>query len=279
MENNLDIKNIDKLIKLAFEEDIKDIGDGTSDAIFQNQKDWYYLIAKDKGILCGKDFFEKSFFFIDNKIKIDFFFNDGDTIKYGDKIAKIEGKVQSLLKAERTALNFLSHLSAISTKTNLFVKKSDNKLKILDTRKTIPGLRELQKYAVKTGGGENHRMGLYDMVMIKDNHIDAAGSITNAVTLVRKKWANKYKIEVETRNMKEIQEALDNKADRIMLDNMSNELMSDAVKLIGNKAETEASGNMTIDRIEDLAKIGINYISFGELTHTVKVFDFSFKKL
>ncbi|MBQ3923714.1 MAG: carboxylating nicotinate-nucleotide diphosphorylase, partial [Spirochaetales bacterium] len=159
-----------------------------------------------------------------------------------------------------------------------FAAQSNGKLKILDTRKTIPGLRYLQKYAVACGGGQNHRIGLFDMVLIKDNHIDAAGSIRAAVENVRKMWGDKFKIEVETRNLDEVRQALEMHADRIMLDNMPDDVMAEAVKIIDGKAEIEASGNMTIDRIAPLSKIGIDFISFGELTHTVKVFDFSLKK-
>lgn len=268
------------LVKIALKEDLNNIGDITTDAIFKknNKKENFILIAKDNGILCGKDIFTSVFKILDKKCIVQFYYNDSNKIKKGNIVAIVTGMVTTILKGERTALNFISHLSGIATKTNLFVEKSKDKIKILDTRKTIPGLRYLQKYAVSCGGGINHRMGLFDMILIKDNHIDASGSITNAVNLVRKKFGNKYKIEVETRTLKEVEEALSLKVDRIMLDNMDNNTIKEAVKIIDKKIETEVSGNMSIDNIQEMAEIGIDYISFGELTHTIKVFDFSLKK-
>ncbi|HQJ04947.1 MAG TPA: carboxylating nicotinate-nucleotide diphosphorylase, partial [Spirochaetota bacterium] len=212
------------------------------------------------------------------KTDVKFYFKDGDALKKGDIVARVKGDIKTALKGERTSLNFISHLSGISSKTNAFVKEAGGFVKILDTRKTIPGLRNLQKYAVKTGGGENHRIGLYDMVLIKDNHIDAAGGVSKAVEKVRARWKNRFKIEVETRNFDEIKEALSCKVDRIMLDNMSIDNMKEAVKIIDKKSEIEISGNMTLEKIKAIREIGIDYISFGELTHTVKVFDFSLKK-
>ena len=266
------------LIKSALNEDLKNTGDITSEAIFKNQEASFILLSKDNGILCGIDLFSETFHIIDKNIKIKFYFNDKDFIKYGDVIAKIKGRVSSILKGERTALNFISHLSGIATKTNNFVKLIKDKIKILDTRKTIPNMRILQKYAVKCGGGTNHRMGLYDMVLIKDNHIDAAGGITNAVNKVREKWNKKFKIEVETRNLNEVKEVLSCKVDRIMLDNMPINEMIKASELINNKAEIEVSGNIDIKKIKKLLKLKIDFISIGELTHSIKAFDFSLKE-
>ena len=175
-------------------------------------------------------------------------------------------------------MNLLSHLSGIASKTNEFVRETNGRSTILDTRKTLPGLRELQKYAVCCGGGENHRMGLYDMVMIKDNHIDAAGGIEKAVKKVREKWGSKFKIVVETRDLEEVKQAVRSGVDRIMLDNMNIETMHKAIELINGKTETEASGNMTLERISEVSRTGVDYISVGELTHTVKAFDFSLKR-
>ena len=269
----------DKLIDMALAEDLGDAGDVTTDAIFTEPKQEHYrLVAKEDGILCGAEIFADVFARLDSSCKVAFRFRDGDRLHKGDTVADVDGDVRTILKGERTALNFISHLSGIATKTARFAAQSDGKLSILDTRKTIPGLRMLQKYAVYCGNGRNHRIGLYDMVMIKDNHIDAAGGIRPAVENVRKKWGDRYKIEVETRNLEEVKQALEMHADRIMLDNMTDDTMEMAVKLIDGKAEIEASGNMTIDRIAPLSKIGIDFISFGELTHTVKVFDFSLKK-
>ncbi|PPB56484.1 carboxylating nicotinate-nucleotide diphosphorylase [Campylobacter hyointestinalis] len=271
-------ENINELIRLALKEDLNDQGDITSLAIFGSQEDEFILISKDNGVLCGMDIFTKVFKFIDSKIKVETYFYDGDDIAYGNAIAKISGRVTSILQAERIAINFISYLCAIATKTSLFVKEANGAVKILDTRKTLPGYRMLAKYAVKCGGGENHRIGLFDMVLIKDNHIDAAGGVTNAVTKVRQKYGNKFKIEVETRNLDEVREALSLDIDIIMLDNMSLDMMSEAVKIISKKVFVEASGNMSFQRIKEVANCGIDAISFGELTHCVKAFDFSLKK-
>jgi nicotinate-nucleotide pyrophosphorylase (carboxylating) len=269
---------IEEIIKNAFDEDFKNKGDITSEAIFKNEMDHYVLLSKNDGILCGKHYFEKVFHSLDSKLEIKYFFNDGDKIKNKDIIARISGRVVSILKAERTALNILSHLSGIATKTALFVEAAQGKVKILDTRKTLPGLRELQKYAVRCGGGFNHRMGLYDMVMLKNNHIDSYGGIAKSVKKVRDKWGNKYKIEIETRNIDEVKEALNCHIDRIMLDNMDVSTMKEAVEIVRRKVELEASGNMTLKRISEVASTGVDFISVGELTHTVIAFDFSLKK-
>jgi len=267
-----------KLIEIAFKEDLNEMEDVTSSAIFQNETDQFYLLAKDSGILCGIDVFKKIFQVTDPEIIIKTSFHDRDKIKTNEIIATIQGDVAAILQAERIALNLLSHLSGIASKTNEFAKLTKGKTKILDTRKTLPGLRKLQKYAVVCGGGGNHRMGLFDMVMIKDNHIDAAGSIENAVRKIRDRWEKKFPLEVETRNLSEVQQALDSGADRIMLDNMSLEMTQKAVNLISDKAETEASGNMTLDRISEVSRTGVDYISVGELTHTIKAFDFSLRR-
>jgi nicotinate-nucleotide pyrophosphorylase (carboxylating) len=274
-----DKKDYLNLIKISLEEDLSNIGDITSESIFdKKQQASFVLLAKDDGILCGKNIFIDVFKYIDKKCIVEFYFEDGFKIKKNDIIARVKGSVISILKGERTALNFISLLSGVATKTSIFVKETNNKIKILDTRKTIPGFRILQKYAVKCGGGQNHRIGLYDMILIKDNHIDAAGSISNAVEKVRAKYGSKYKIEVETRNLPEVEEALKLKVDRIMLDNMNLELMKQSCNLINKKIETEASGNMSLEKINEVATTGVDFISFGELTHTIKVFDFSLKK-
>jgi len=270
--------NLNQLIEMAIHEDLLDIGDITSEAIFKDELYSYKLIAKDSGILCGIDIFTAVMKYVDDKINVQKLFNDKDAINKGDIIADISGPVISILKAERTGLNFISHLSGIATKTSIFVKESDGHVTILDTRKTLPGYRELQKYAVLCGGGENHRIGLYDMILIKDNHSDAAGGITAAVERVKARWGNKYRIEVEARNLGEVKEAVSCNVDRIMLDNMNNSEMKEAVDYIDGKIETEASGNMNLQRIHDVSLTGVNFISFGELTNSVKAFDFSLKK-
>lgn len=267
---------IDRLIDIAFDEDFAQYGDVTTDVVFPNGlgDGTYVLKAKDNGILCGKEVFEMVFKKLDPSLQVTFMHSDGDSVSYGDVVAEINGKIASILKGERTALNFICYLSAIATRTNEFVKAADP-VKILDTRKTLPGYRHLAKYAVACGGAVNHRIGLYDMVMIKDNHIDGAGGIAQAVNRVREKWGNKYKIEVETRNLAEVEEAVQLNVDRIMLDNMDNETIAKAVKIINGKTEIEASGNMTLERVKTLAGSGVDFISVGELTHSVKVFDFS----
>jgi len=271
--------NLNTLIKMAINEDLLDIGDITSEAIFRDELYSYKLMAKESGILCGIDIFITVMKHVNKDIDVKKYFNDKDAINRGNIIADVSGPVVSILKAERTALNFISHLTAIASKTAVFVKRAEGKVIILDTRKTLPGYRELQKYAVSCGGGENHRMGLYDMVMIKDNHSDAAGGITAAVERVKAKWGDKFKIEVEARNLDEVKEALKCGADRIMLDNMSDADMENAVEYIAGRAETEASGNMNLQRIKSVSLTGVNYISFGELTNSVKAFDFSLKEI
>ncbi len=268
---------VDKLIDIALAEDLLETGDVTTEAIFSNEKHLFNLISKDDGVLCGIYVFGMVMDRIDSETDVTWHFKDGDTIKKGDLVAEVSGRVNSILSAERTALNFLSLLSAVSTKTAAFTRQAEGRLIILDTRKTIPGLRHLQKYAVRCGGGSNHRMGLHDMVMIKDNHIDAAGGITPAVLKVREKWGYRFKIVIETRNIDEVKEALSCKADRILLDNMNEKQIADAVKFIGGACETEASGNMTLSRVKAVSLTGVDFISSGELTNSLKAFDFSLK--
>ncbi len=271
-------QNLDILIDLALEEDLQDNGDITSESIFSNEKHVFKLMSKDKGVLCGIDVFIMAIHRIDSKVIITKNFSDGNIIDKGDIIAKVSGSVLSILRAERTSLNFISLLSAIATKTSKFVKEANGRLIILDTRKTIPGFRQLQKYAVRCGGGSNHRMGLYDMVMIKDNHIDASGGISAAIEKVRKKWDNRFKIAVETRNLAEVEEALACRVNRIMLDNMTENEMTKAAKIIGDLCETEATGNISLERIQNVALTGVNFVSSGELTHSVKAFDFTLRE-
>ncbi|HOS31529.1 MAG TPA: carboxylating nicotinate-nucleotide diphosphorylase [Treponemataceae bacterium] len=267
------------LIKRALKEDLDKNGDITSNSIFSRKTQAVFkLLAKDDGVLCGIDVFRAVFACLDKKVVVETSFKDGDRLTKGDVVAKVTGPLISILTGERTSLNLISHLSGVATKTARFVSAVNGKPVILDTRKTVPGMRKLQKYAVASGGGQNHRIGLYDMILIKDNHVDAAGGITAAVAKARGKWGNRFKIEVETRNLDEVREALGCKVDRIMLDNMNNDLMKEAVKLIAGKAETEASGNMTLERLPSLAECGVDFVSFGELTHSVSIFDFSLKQ-
>ncbi len=270
--------SIDILIDLALKEDLHDIGDITSESVFTREQHLFKLIAKDKGILCGIDIFERVIKKTDRNITISRYFNDGDVINEKDVIAEVTGNVSSILKAERTALNFLSILSGVATKTAMYVKEAEKRSLVIDTRKTIPAFRELQKYAVRCGGGGNHRMGLFDMIMIKDNHIDASGGISAAVDKVRSRWGDRYKIVVETRNMAEVKAALSCKVDRILLDNMKEAEMIQAVRIIGGNCETEASGNITLENIKSVARTGVDYISSGDLTNSIKAFDFSLKE-
>lgn len=274
-----DFSHADRLIEMALFEDLRASGDVTSDAIFGNESYSYKLVAKENGILCGIDIFRRVMFIVDPLIEVTCAFSDRNIIRHGDIVAGVAGPVKSILKAERTALNLLSHLSGIATRTSLFVAETGGRCVILDTRKTLPGYRELQKYAVVCGGGENHRMGLYDMVMIKDNHSDAAGGISAAVTRVRSVHGSNFKVEVEARNIDEVIKAIEAGADRIMLDNMGIEDMKKSVGIIAGRAETEASGNMTLERICEVSMTGVNYISVGELTHSVRAFDFSLKEI
>jgi len=271
-------KDYKKLIDLAIEEDLDEKGDITSNAIFSTERSTFELIARENGILCGLRIFSDIFSLLDPGCETINFVIDGDQIKKDQKICELNGLVVSILKGERTALNFLSHLSGIATKTYQFVKACQGKTRILDTRKTIPGWRKLQKYAVKCGGGKNHRMGLYDLVMIKDNHIDAAGGISAAVKKVRKKWGYSFKIEVETRNIEEVKEAIKHDIDIIMLDNMDLEQIKKALKIINGKTDVEVSGNITPNRIKEISQLDVDFISVGSLTHSVKAFDFSLRK-
>lgn len=273
------LKSLDRLIEFALDEDLAHEGDVTSKAIFSDEVQKFQLISKDEGVFCGKEVIEKVLYRIDPSVKVEIFFEDGDSLKKGEIVAQLEGAVLNILQAERTMINFIGFLSGIASQTALLVKKASGKVRILDTRKTLPAYRLLSKYAVLCGGGENHRIGLYDMVMIKDNHIDAAGGITKAVEQVRALWKNQYKIEVETRNQAEVQEALNCHVDRIMLDNMSDEEMKKASDFIAKKAEVEASGNMNADRLLAVKESGVDFISFGSITHSVKSFDFSLKQM
>lgn len=266
---------LDDLIDVALAEDIGS-GDVTTEAVIDDQKKARAVwVSKQEGIIAGLDVAKIVFKKLDEKIDWNPFFRDGDAVSNGDTIVEFSGNCRAILTAERTALNFAQRMSGIATKTHEIVRELEGtSTKILDTRKTVPGLRRLDKIAVKTGGGVNHRMGLYDLAMIKDNHILAAGNISNAVEGVRTK-DSEIRIEVETTTLEEVDEALESGADIIMLDNMSIEMMREAVERIGNRAETEASGNVTFETIREVAGTGVNFISVGALTHSVQAFDIS----
>lgn len=271
-------EEIDRIIKAAFKEDIG-TGDITTNlTIAKNQKAKAYFLAKEKGIIAGLPVAKRVFKKLDKNIVWNNFVKEGERAKAGTTIAEAKGMLRALLTGERTALNFLQRMSGIATTTTTFVEivKGTN-AKILDTRKTAPGLRQLDKYSVKIGGGTNHRIGLYDMVLIKDNHIKAAGSITNAVAKIRTGLKGKIKIEVETANLDEVHEAINSRADIIMLDNMTIDMMKEAVKIINGKIKTEASGNINLNNVRAIAETGVDFISVGALTHSVKALDINMK--
>lgn len=267
---------IDKLIDLALEEDIN-TGDITTESIIpESSQAVATMTAKADGIISGLDVIRKVFERFQKDIVWEPYFKNGDRVSKGDVILKIEASYPTLLRGERLSLNIFQRMCGIATETAKYVREVEGtKTRILDTRKTAPGLRVLDKMAVKDGGATNHRMGLYDMAMIKDNHIKMAGSIAKAVEQVRSKIDPSIKVEVETTNLDEVRQAIESGADIIMLDNMSNEMMAQAVAMIGDKALTEASGNMSIPRLAGVAATGVDFISVGALTHSVKAMDIS----
>lgn len=277
LQNLLNEEPVRELIQRAFDEDLGS-GDITTEAIVkEGSRSEAVWVSKEDGIIAGLGLAQAVYQKLDHELTWDPNYKDGDEIKRGSEIVELSGKSRALLSGERIALNFVQRLSGIATLTNRFVREiSDYSTRILDTRKTVPGFRLLDKYAVKTGGAVNHRMGLFDLAMIKDNHIVAAGGIGSAVNMVREKNAG-IRIEVETTSLVEVEEALSAGADIIMLDNMSIELMKQAVRHIGGRAETEASGNITLESVKQIAETGVDYISVGALTHSVKAFDISQK--
>ncbi len=272
------LKSAEVLFNLAY---IEDIGDGditTNNFIPTGEVKTAVFVAKEEGVVAGLPVAEMVFRKFDGDMEWQTFVHDGGSVKKGDVIAEFKGDYHALLTGERTALNFLQRMSGIASYANQFVKAVEGTdVKILDTRKTLPGYRLLDKYAVKMGGASNHRMGLYDMVMIKDNHIQLAGGVRQAVDAIRGKIPVSIKIEVETVNLEMVQEALDADADIIMLDNMCTQTMRKAVKLINKRAKTEASGNMTMQRVREVAETGVDFISIGALTHSVQALDISQK--
>lgn len=260
----------------ALKEDMP-LGDVTTDNIISEEsQSKAEFLAKQDAVIAGLDIAKYVFEILDDEVVFKPFIKDGDKVKKGDIIATVSGSTRALLKGERTALNFLQRLSAIATMTNRYVAKVQGlPVKIADTRKTTPGLRFMEKYAVYAGGGSNHRFSLSDGVLIKDNHIAAAGGIKNAIERVRASIPHTVKIEVEVESMEQVQQAIDCKADIIMLDNMSTEQMSDAVRIINKRALVEASGNMTEETIYDVALTGVDIISIGKLTHSANSIDIS----
>ena len=270
---------LDNLIKTALLEDINYLDAATDYLIDNNQVNTARFLAKDNGVLCGIDAALRVFEILQPQgMEATVYKRDGDELQQGDIIAEITGKTQILLKGERTALNLLQHMSGVATATNKAVKIiKGTGASIADTRKTLPGLRPLQKYAVTVGGGRNHRFNLSDAAMLKDNHIDAGGGIANAVAKLKAKLGHMTKVEVEVRNLDELGQALEAGVDVIMLDNMSCEMMRDAVAITNGKALLEASGNVTEETLRAIAETGVDIISMGALTHSVKAFDISLK--
>ena len=269
---------VDDVIKRAISEDINYIDVATDYLLDENEKSKARFIAKADGVLCGIEVAMRVFSLLDEEFTYTLYQKDGENVKKGDVIAEIEGRTIYLLKGERTALNLLQHMSGIATLTNQCAKQIEGtEATIADTRKTLPGLRSLQKYAVTCGGGKNHRYNLSDCAMLKDNHIDAKGGITPAVKALREKIGHTVKIEVETRTLEEVKEALSAGADIIMLDNMDNDTMAEAVKIVNKKALLEASGNLTPERLRSVALLGVDILSIGALTHSVTAFDISMR--
>ena len=272
--------NADELILSALREDITSEDITTNSVMREYQLGEVELICKQDGVIAGLDVFKRTFELLDSKTEVTFTKKDGDAVKNGDKIGVVRGDIRVLLSGERTALNYLQRMSGIATYTRSIADLlKGSKTKLLDTRKTTPNMRVFEKYAVKVGGGYNHRYNLSDGILLKDNHIGAAGGVKEAVQMAKEYAPFVRKIEIEVENLDMLKEALDAGADIIMLDNMSVEDMKEAVKLVGGKAETECSGNVTKENVERIVDIGVDYISSGALTHSSPILDLSLKNL
>ena len=274
--------NLDEIISIALDEDIGDGDHTTRSTIPYSATGMARLIIKADGILCGMHVAEKIFTYVDQGLLLKSFMNDGDSISAGDIAFEVSGRISSILQCERLVLNFMQRLSGIATATNSLVKLvRDFPVKILDTRKTTPLLRELEKYAVRTGGGLNHRIGLFDMILIKDNHVDFSGGVDKAIDSVQSYLetnGRKLKIEIEVRSFEELQAVIDHGGvDRIMLDNFSPADLKAAIGFINGRFETEASGNISEKNIRDYAATGVDFISVGALTHHIQSLDMSLK--
>ena len=272
--------NVDHLIKEALQEDISS-EDVTTNAVMKEAVTGeVQLICKQDGVVAGLDVFRRVFEILDENVKIDFYCKDGEEVKKGELMGVVTGDIRALLSGERVALNYLQRMSGIATYTHSVAKLLEGtKTKLLDTRKTTPNMRIFEKYAVRVGGGYNHRYNLSDGVLLKDNHIGAAGSVTKAVQMAKEYAPFVRKIEVEVENLDMVREAADAGADIIMLDNMSPEDMKEAIRIIDGRAETECSGNVTKENIDRLTSLGVDYISSGALTHSAPVLDISLKNL
>ena len=272
--------NVDPLILGALKEDITSEDVSTNSVMPEPKLGEVELICKQDGIICGLQVFARTFELLDEDVEITFFAKDGDEVKKGQKMAVVRGDIRVLLCGERTALNYLQRMSGIATYTNGVAKLlAGTKTKLLDTRKTSPNNRIFEKYAVRIGGGNNHRYNLSDGVLLKDNHIGAAGSITNAIQMAKAYAPFVRKIEIEVETLEQVKEAVDAGADIIMLDNMTPDTMRQAVELIDGRAQTECSGNITKENIARIREIGVDFVSSGALTHSAPILDISLKNL
>lgn len=267
---------LERIIRIALDEDLGP-GDITTDAIIDSQREGKAsLISREEVVLAGFPVFKMVFLRLCAEIKFEEYYEEGNLVPAGERVCMLKGPLSPILKAERTALNFLQRMSGVATLTRAYVMKARaSQARILDTRKTAPGLRQLDKYAVEIGGGFNHRRGLFDGILIKDNHIAVAGSIAKAIELVRKKAPHTLRIEVEVESLTGVKEALDSSADVIMLDNMTNKQMKEAVQLAKGRALLEASGSIDLESIEAVAETGVDLVSVGAITHSAKAADFS----
>lgn len=281
MLNGVTMKiNVDDYIINTLKEDITSEDVSTNAVMPENKQGKADLICKQDGIVCGLDVFERTFKILDDTSRFEANFKDGDFVKKGDLIGVIYGDVKAILSGERTALNYLQRMSGIATMTREYVNELKGyKTVLLDTRKTTPNMRPFEKHAVKVGGATNHRYNLSDGVLLKDNHIGAAGSVTKAIEMAKAYAPFVRKIEIETETLEQVKEAIDAGADIIMLDNMDNDTMRKAVKMIGDKAQTECSGNVTKERLKEIAEIGVDFVSCGALTHSAMIMDVSLKNL
>lgn len=281
MLNGVTMKiNVDDYIINTLKEDITSEDVSTNAVMPEDKQGKADLICKQDGIVCGLDVFERTFKILDDTSRFEANFKDGDFVKKGDLIGVIYGDVKAILSGERTALNYLQRMSGIATMTREYVNELDGyKTVLLDTRKTTPNMRPFEKHAVKVGGATNHRYNLSDGVLLKDNHIGAAGSVTKAIEMAKAYAPFVRKIEIETETLEQVKEALDAGADIIMLDNMDNDTMRKAVEMIGDKAQTECSGNVTKERLKEIAEIGVDFVSCGALTHSAMIMDVSLKNL
>ena len=272
--------NIDPLILSALREDISGEDVSTNSVMPVSKAGMVTLICKEQGVICGLQVFERVFTLLDEKTEVKFFVQDGDEVNVGDKLAEVYGDIRVLLSGERTALNYLQRMSGIATYTRkVSALLEGSGIKLLDTRKTTPNNRIFEKYAVRIGGGNNHRYNLSDGVLLKDNHIGAAGGVKEAIAMAKDYAPFVRKIEIETENLEMVKDAVEGGADIIMLDNMTIDVIKEAVKLIDGRAEIEISGNVTAENIEKLKGTGVNYISSGALTHSAPILDVSLKNL